>query len=53
MIKRLALIVAMLLIPALARADSAWTYQGNVTSFGGIIESEGYALTGTVLLNKQ
>jgi len=51
MIKRLALIVAMLFIPALAKSDSVWTYQGNVASFGGFIESEGYALSGTVLLN--
>jgi hypothetical protein len=51
MIKRLALIVAMLFIPALAKSDSVWTYQGNVNGIGGNGESEGYALTGTVLLN--
>lgn len=49
MIKRLAFIVAMLFIPALAKADSVWTYQGNVN--GIISGNEGYALSGTVLLN--
>jgi PEP-CTERM motif len=35
MAKRLALIVAMLFIPALAKADSVWTYQGNNSHVGG------------------
>jgi hypothetical protein len=53
MAKRFALIIAMFLIPALARADSVWQYQGNAASappFIGFI-SEGFALSGTVLLN--
>ena len=49
MIKRLALIVAMLFIPALAKADSVWTYQGNSPEPNG--PGEGFTLTGTVLLN--
>jgi hypothetical protein len=51
MVKRLAFIVAMLFIPALARADSVWTYQGNVLSAGGFLNGDGGVLTGTVLLN--
>jgi hypothetical protein len=50
MLKPLALIVAMLFIPALAKADSVWTYQGNALSAGGAESGDG-ALTGTVLLN--
>src|ERR1700719_3420041 len=50
MLKRLALLVAMLFIPALAKADSVWTYQGNALSAGGAESGDG-ALTGTVLLN--
>ena len=48
--KRLALIVAMLFIPALSKADSVWTYQGNAVSAPGFQSGDG-ALTGTVLLN--
>jgi hypothetical protein len=60
MLKRLALIVAMLFIPALSRADSEWTYQGNAVSVprfspcvGTCLQSISgeAALTGTVLLN--
>jgi hypothetical protein len=50
MLKRLALIVAMLFIPALSKADSVWTYQGNAVSAPGFLSGE-TALTGTVLLN--
>ena len=50
MLKRLALIIAMLFIPALAKADSVWTYQGNAVSAPGFLSGDG-ALTGTVLLN--
>ena len=50
MLKRLALIVAMLFIPALSKADSVWTYQGNAVSAPGFLSGDG-ALTGTVLLN--
>jgi hypothetical protein len=50
MLKRLALIVAMLFIPALARADSVWTYQGNAVSAPGFLSGDG-ALTGTVVLD--
>jgi hypothetical protein len=50
MLKRLALIVAMLFIPALSKADSVWTYQGNAVSAPGFQSGDG-ALTGTVLLN--
>ena len=50
MVKRLALIVAMLFSPALAKADSVWTYQGNALSASGFMSGE-TALTGTVLLN--
>jgi hypothetical protein len=49
MVKRLALIVAMLFIPALAKSDSVWTYQGNSPEPNG--PGEGFTLTGTVLLN--
>jgi hypothetical protein len=60
MLKRLALIVAMFFIPALARADSVWTYQGNAVSVPSFSPCVGTclqsisgeaALTGTVLLN--
>ena len=53
MAKRFALIIAMFLIPALARADSVWTYQGNSVSIPASLSagSEGFALSGTVLLN--
>jgi hypothetical protein len=34
MLKRLALFVAMLFIPALARADSVWTFDGELTDPG-------------------
>lgn len=34
MIKRLLIIVAMLLIPALAKADTVWTYTGNTMHLG-------------------
>ena len=53
MAKRLAVIavmVAMLFIPMLAKADSVWTYQGNALSAPGFMSGDG-ALTGTVLLN--
>ena len=30
MLKRLALIIVMLFIPALARADSVWTFDGEL-----------------------
>jgi hypothetical protein len=53
MAKRLAVIavmVAMLFIPTLAKADSVWTYQGNALSAPGFMSGE-TALTGTVLLN--
>jgi hypothetical protein len=50
--KRVFIIAVLLIIPALAKADSVWTYQGNVADVpNGIITSEGFALTGTVLLN--
>jgi hypothetical protein len=60
MAKHLALIVAMLFIPARAKADSVWTYQGNAVSVPGFSPCVGTclqsisgeaALTGTVLLN--
>jgi hypothetical protein len=60
MAKHLALIVAMLFIPALAKADSVWTYQGNAVSVPSFSPCVGTclqsisgeaALTGTVLLN--
>jgi hypothetical protein len=53
MAKRLAVIavmVTMLFIPVLAKADSVWTYQGNALSAPGFLSGDG-ALTGTVLLN--
>jgi PEP-CTERM motif len=53
MAKRLAVIavmIAMLFIPMLAKADSVWTYQGNALSAPGFLSGDG-ALTGTVLLN--
>jgi hypothetical protein len=53
MAKRLAVIavmLAMLFIPMLAKADSVWTYQGNALSAPGFLSGDG-ALTGTVLLN--
>jgi hypothetical protein len=34
MVKRLALIIVMLFIPALARADSVWTFDGELTDPG-------------------
>jgi hypothetical protein len=34
MIKRLAIIAAMLLIPALAKSDTVWTYTGNTMHLG-------------------
>jgi hypothetical protein len=34
MLKRLALIVAMLFVPALAKADSVWTFDGELTDPG-------------------
>jgi hypothetical protein len=34
MLKRLALIIAILFIPALAKADSVWTFDGNLTDPG-------------------
>jgi hypothetical protein len=50
LMKRLALAAFLFLIPALAKADSVWTYQGN--SIGSNpAGGEGFALTGTVLLN--
>jgi hypothetical protein len=49
--KRVFIVLVLCLIPALARADSVWTYQGNVNGSGLPGQSEGYALTGTVLLN--
>jgi PEP-CTERM motif len=56
MIKRLALIVAMLLIPALAKADTVWTYTGNIMH--GVTQNAtnapggcGCALDGTFTLN--
>ena len=45
-----AVMVAMLFIPVLAKADSVWTYQGNALSAPGAESGDG-ALTGTVLLN--
>jgi hypothetical protein len=53
MAKRLAVIavmVTMLFIPVLAKADSVWTYQGNAVSAPGFMSGE-TALVGTVLLN--
>jgi hypothetical protein len=50
MLKRVALMMVMLLIPALSKADSVWTYQGNAVSAPGFLSGDG-ALTGTVLLN--
>jgi hypothetical protein len=52
MVKRLAIAVLLFLIPALAKADSVWTYQGNATLTNGMLgeSSEGFAITGTVLL---
>lgn len=50
MAKRTILVVAMLFIPVLTKADSVWTYQGNAVSASGFMSGEG-ALTGTVLLN--
>jgi hypothetical protein len=50
MAKRTILIVAMLFLPVLAKADSVWTYQGNALSAPGAESGDG-ALTGTVLLN--
>jgi|ERR1700722_354369 len=50
MVKRSILIVAMLSLPVLAKADSVWTYQGNAVSAPGFMSGEG-ALTGTVLLS--
>jgi PEP-CTERM motif len=55
MAKHLALVVAMLFIPALARADSIWTYQGNSTSGQPQLafppDTCGCALSGSVLLD--
>jgi len=50
MAKHLALVIAILFIPALSKADSVWTYQGNAVSAPGFMSGDG-ALTGTVLLN--
>lgn len=51
-VKRLAVIAVLFLIPALARADSVWTYQGNVSPSASPYDGyDGNALTGTVLLN--
>lgn len=50
-VKHLALIVAMLFIPVLAKADSVWTYQGNSSGQEQSSTGEGYTLDGTVLLN--
>jgi hypothetical protein len=50
MLKRVALMMVLLLIPALAKADSVWTYQGNALSAPNIQSGE-TALVGTVLLN--
>jgi hypothetical protein len=57
MVKRLALIVAMLFIPALAKSDTVWTYTGNIMH--GINPQDGSnapggcgcALDGTFTLN--
>jgi hypothetical protein len=49
--KRVFIIAFLSLIPALARGDSVWTYQGNLNGVGFPGQSEGYTLTGTVLLN--
>jgi len=53
MAKRFALIIAMLFMPALAKADGVWAYQGNSVSIPASLSagSEGFALSGTVLLN--
>lgn len=48
--KRLTLIVFLFSIPALAKADSVWTYQGNFVG-SNPTGGEGFAITGTVLLN--
>jgi PEP-CTERM motif len=50
MAKQTILIVAMLFLPVLAKADSVWTYQGNAVSAPGFLSGDG-PLTGTVLLN--
>ena len=50
MLKRVALMMVLLLLPALAKADSVWTYQGNALSAPGAESGDG-ALTGTVVLN--
>lgn len=47
--KRLTLIAFLFLLPAVVKADSVWSYQGN--SGPGAPGGEGFALTGTVLLN--
>ena len=48
--KRACIIAFLFLIPALAKADSVWTYQGN-GPFASNAPGEGFTLTGTVLLN--
>jgi hypothetical protein len=54
MVKRLALIVAMLFVPALVRADQVWTYTGNAVSGQSMgqtplpVGSCGCALDGTI-----
>jgi hypothetical protein len=50
MAKHLAVMVAMLFIPMLTKADSVWTYQGNALSAPAFMSGDG-ALRGTVLLN--
>jgi hypothetical protein len=49
--KRFFIIAFLFLIPMLAKADSVWTYQGNVLSNSPFGVGEGFALIGTVLLN--
>src|ERR1700738_3181638 len=57
-VKDVFIIVVLFLIPALAKADSVWTYQGNAVSAGCPAElvhtcSGDGPMTGTVLLNDQ
>jgi hypothetical protein len=47
--KRVFVIFILFLFPTLIKADSVWTYQGNTIGQYGV--SEGFALTGTVVLN--
>jgi hypothetical protein len=55
MAKKFFVIAILLLLPALAKADSVWTHQGNSDAdydhLCGCGVGEGFILTGTVLLN--